>query len=249
MKNILILGASGSIAQNLVNHLKNENLIVAGRNYQNTNSSCRLDLSDVANVNLAIKHLKSFDFDYIFLNSGCFNKRRVNSLGLEENYMVNASSPFYLIFNLLKDKSNCRVIITSSISILKADFNLNPKNERHLYRNTKLYQYAYFRYLAEIDNKNKYIFVHPGITKSSLSNSLHSFFGNLFINYIAQKPDKAVRTLLAGLELDLKPDEWIVPGGLFNLFGEPKIQTVRLKKGFNVEFNIKKLEELYKQKE
>ncbi|MDE5714690.1 MAG: hypothetical protein K2I42_01000, partial [Anaeroplasmataceae bacterium] len=232
--------------------LKNENLYLTNRNKLNEPNLFFLDLADFKSILEFIRHLRLIKFDYIFVNSGACLEKDYTKDGIEKNFMINSFSPYYIVKKITEYQENCTVILTSSISILKGQADLNPRHWKHIYRNTKYMEHMLFKYLQKMDEKNKYIFAHPGITKSSISYSLHNLFVRFWISYFGNSNEAAAEVLVSAMNTKEEVGSWVCPSGLFHLSGTPK--SFKIKRDIPIDDRVvsyvlsleKDLEEKYK---
>lgn len=246
MKNILILGASGILGSELVNYLKNENLTLAGRSYQTGEHHVFLDLTDLNSIRTALTLLMNQKWDVIFINSGGIVSSKILPFEIENNFMLNAVGPYFLLKGICQKQANVKVIITSSISILRASIKKNKG--KWLYRNSKLFELMLMECLKRELPQIKMIYAHPGITPSPISYHLHGKVIGYWLKQFASRPKDAVRPILMAYEDSVAHEEqgWYVPGGFFHLRGKPKWQN----KEFHfpwIEFQnkIKQIERMY----
>ncbi len=227
MSDILILGASGTIGTALVEALGNENLFLAGRSFSDTAKTFNVDLNDFKSVKLFCKKLKLIKIDILIINSGIFSSYSLNEDLIDTNLMVNSLAPFYIARWLLKINTRLEIIVTSSISISRAQLDFKPKKWFKIYRNTKLLEYLLFENLAIEYPDSSIKYVHPGITKSALSLSLHKPFVCFLIRHFAMKPKSAIKVFLYARQIPNRKGYWVCPN--LNLFGRPKLKKIKVK--------------------
>lgn len=227
MSDILILGASGTLGQALVKSLNGDNLFLAGRSYSDTTSTFYVDLNDFKSIKLFIEKVKLIKIDILIVNSGTFSPYSINEDLIENNLMVNSLAPFYIAKCLLKEKQSLEIVVTSSISILKAKLDYRPKKWFKIYRNTKLLEYLLFKELEKEYPKALIKYVHPGLTKSALSLSLHKPLVRFFIKHFAMKKEEAVLVFKYAIASDRRLGYWVCPK--YQLFGKPKLKRVKIK--------------------
>lgn len=174
MKTILIIGSTGTIGQGLVSVFKNENCIEASRSLETKENLIHLDLSSFISILDFLDRTKPLQVDILFMNSGIYVKEKEVAEGYDSNVMVNAFGPYYLVKEFCKYHPECKIVLTSSISILHAKLDMYPKKRKYIYRNTKLLEHILFYILEESYPKNRFSYAHPGILPSRLSLSLHS---------------------------------------------------------------------------
>ncbi|MCX8057365.1 MAG: SDR family oxidoreductase [Ignavibacteria bacterium] len=199
MQTILITGSTDGIGKQTALELADlgHQIIIHGRNeerclrtldeIQNKTNNRNLDFvvadfSEFEPINEMVKTLNSkFDkIDVLINNAGVFlNQRKTNSKVIELTFMINHLAHFYLtylIFDLLKNSDDPRIINVSSIAHESADFNNHDfqlkKNYSgySAYANSKLFNlwftYALHRRLK--NSKFKVFALHPGVISTKL---------------------------------------------------------------------------------
>lgn len=227
MKTIIIIGSTGVLGQCLVTQYKNENCIEVGRNLPETENSFPLDLSDFESILYFLNQMKKISVDILFLNSGVFQNQQYTRDGIEYNFMVNAFGPYFLVKHFLNHHPNCRVVVTSSVSILHAKEDFVPKRWKNIYRNTKWLEHALLAYLHQEVPSREITFAHPGIVYSKLSVSLHSFWVKWWIKHFGNSKEQAVLCLIKASEVKPDSTRWICPSGWFSLRGTPKSKKIK----------------------
>ena len=73
--------------------------------------------------------------------------------------------------------------------------------------------------------------VHPGVCATELFTKSHSkLFNNVIyplMKFIFHSPKKAALTIIKGVFTETKFNEWIIPGGLFGVWGYPKVKKMK----------------------
>ncbi|MDE5856314.1 MAG: SDR family NAD(P)-dependent oxidoreductase [Anaeroplasmataceae bacterium] len=251
MKKLCVLGSTGVLGQELVSCYKNENCIEASRSLENDINKIQVDLSNFRSVCDFIDRISKEKLDVLFINSGVYEQKKYTLDGYEYNFMVNAFSPYYIVKRLLALNPNCRIVFTSSISILHAKQELNPKNWKKIYRNTKLIAHLLFQTLEELFPTSIITYAHPGIVPSKLSYGLHSKKLRSSIRIFGNTPSKGARCIIEASKAYLNKNFWIVPSGIFSLRGKPKPKKIKKTMILSNEIKIyikqieKELEEKY----
>ncbi|MCM1131589.1 MAG: hypothetical protein NC310_08365 [Roseburia sp.] len=227
MKKICILGSTGVLGKELVSYYKNENCIEASRSLENSKNKIQVDLSDFRSVCDFIEKISAEKIDILFINSGVYEQKKYTLDGQEYNFMVNAFSPYYITKRLLEVYPSCRIVLTSSISILHAKQELNPKNWKKIYRNTKLILHLLLGRLEEHFSTSIITYAHPGIVPSKLSYGLHSKIVRSLIRIFGNAPSKGASCCTEASKAYLDKNFWIAPSGIFSLRGKPKIKRIK----------------------
>lgn len=234
MGKILILGASGVLGQALVEQLHQKDLILAGRHYPTDEHHLQLNLKDFESIRHALIILKDISLDAVFVNSGIYEVSEILENGFENNLMVNAVGPYFLIRRLCQMNPSLKIILTTSVSIQHAEATINVKKPYLIYRNTKLIELVLFEKLKKEYPQHQFVYAHPGITASSISKKLHGRIIGFWLQHFASKPTKAVRSMILAFQDEYKIETgWYAPGGWFELWGKPKWR----KKQFNFKSN------------
>ncbi|MDE6241702.1 MAG: hypothetical protein K2M08_04680 [Anaeroplasmataceae bacterium] len=228
MRTIVIIGSTGTIGKCLAFHYKNENCIEASRSLETSENQISLDLSDFKSVCEFINRISIEKVDVLFLNSGVFEQKKYTQDGYEYNFMVNAFSPYYIAKRILEIQPNCKIVLTSSISILHAKQDLNPRKWKKIYRNTKLIEHLLINNL-EILFPNSICYAHPGIVPSRLSYGLHSKLVRGWIRLFGNTKESGANCLIKASRLSSCRNSWVVPGGIFSLKGKPKLKKIKRK--------------------
>lgn len=225
MKTICILGSTGTIGQELVSYFSSNKVIAASRSIKDKENQIHVDLSNSRSVCDFIKKINSVKLDYLFLNSGVYRKEECREDGFECNFLVNAFSPYFIAKKILLSQPNCKIIFTSSISILHARQNASPKKWKNIYRNTKLIGHMLLRDLKQT-YPNSICFAHPGIVPSRLSFELHGKFVQFLIRGFGNTPLKGANCLIKASAISMDKDSWVSPCGVLGLRGKPKVKRI-----------------------
>lgn len=259
-KTVVITGATGSIGLSTTKYLAhlNANIVIAVRNskkgnqliedlkklYPSVNISMMIvDFSSIESVDKFIEELKSVNMDYYITTAGVYHLPEIITKdGMEIHYETNYFNQIRVIESLSKDLP---VIVVSSISHKKCriDFEnhmgIGVKNRTAVYgRSKRLLNF----HLLNLKNQGYDIRItHPGVSATSLFASEKGGFGKLFnalivplMKIIFHSPDKSSLTVLYGLNDSIELGKEIGPGGLFAVWGYPKVLKLS-KKLQNVE--------------
>ena len=193
--------------------------------------------------------IKNISLDYLFVNSGSYQEKKITKDHLEINFLTNAFGPFFFVKHFLNHHPNCKIILTSSMSICRAKLDLNPKKWEHIYRNTKLLEHMLMVRLEE-ECQADISYAHPGVVKSELSLGLHKYLIRLWIKHFANSSAQGAQYLVAASKVQNCKNSWVCPSGLFGLKGKPKLK--RIKKNLILpdswQEKIKKLEQEIEEK-
>ncbi|MDE7161785.1 MAG: NAD-dependent epimerase/dehydratase family protein [Anaeroplasmataceae bacterium] len=241
MRTILIIGSTGVIGQKLVEQYKEENCIEISRSLKTEQNQFYLDLSNFQSILDFLNAFQSISVDLVFVNSGLVCEERITRDGLDTMWMVNAFGPYYLVKHFLKDHPKCKIILTSSVSILHAKLDFNPKNYNRMYRNTKLLEHILFRSLEEIYPESIIAYAHPGVVPSKLSLSLHQKPIQFWMQRFGNSKENAVEILSSAEHMHSK-DCWVCPKGIFQLRGKAVLKKIKR----NLELDLKTKETIEK---
>lgn len=172
---IIIHGKDETRVRNVVDEVKNKT--------GNTNIDFVIaDFSQFEPIRKMAEDLISkYDkIDVLINNAGVFlNQRKTNSSGIELTFMINHLAHFYLtylIFDLLKNSRDGRIINVSSVAHESADFDEDDfmlvKNYSGYtaYANSKLYNlwFTYKLHRSLNNSKVKVYALHPGVISTKL---------------------------------------------------------------------------------
>lgn len=226
MKNILIIGSTGSIGRALVEAFPKDHILEASRSLPNDMNRYNLDLTSFESIKNFLEKIKNISLDYLFINSGTFQEKKFTEDSLEVNFLTNAFGPFFLVKHFLKHHPHCKIILTSSISICRAKLDLNPKKWKYIYRNTKLLEHMLMVSLEEKYPANL-SYAHPGIVKSQLSLGLHNSFIRFWIKHFANTSAQGAQYIVEASKVQNCKNSWICPSGLLGLKGKPKLKKIK----------------------
>ncbi|MDE6584244.1 MAG: hypothetical protein K2K15_02470, partial [Anaeroplasmataceae bacterium] len=249
MKNILIIGSTGKIGRALVEAFPKDHVLEASRSLPNDMNQYSLDLANFESIKNFLVKIKYIPLDYLFMISGTFQEKKLTEDSLEVNFLANAFGPYFLVKHFLKHQPNCKIILTSSISICRAKLDLNPKKWKHIYRNTKLLEHMLMVSLEKEYHTN-ISYAHPGVVKSQLSLGLHNFLIRFWIKHFANTSAQGAQYIVEASKVQNCKNSWICPSGLFGLKGKPKLK--KIKRGLELpnpwKEKIKKLEQEIEEK-
>lgn len=226
MKNILIIGSTGRIGRALVEAFPKDYVLEASRSLSNGMYQYNLDLTSFESIKNFLVKIKNISLDYLFMNSGTYQEKRVIEDSLEVNFLTNAFGPYFLVKHFLKDHPNCKIILTSSISICRAKLDLNPKQWKYIYRNTKLLEHMLMASLEE-EYAAKISYAHPGVVKSQLSLGLHNALIRFWIKHFANTSVQGAQYIVEASKIQDCRKSWICPSGLLGLKGKPKLKRIK----------------------
>ena len=256
-KIVVITGGTGGIGYHMSKYLayKGAHVILAARNqkkYFNVIKSIKeeisyasleykyLDLTDMDSVISFIEFIRNIKVDYLFLNSGIYHQeKKKDSLGIEIHFNVNCYVPYLIIRKLVNEfiENQTQIIITASISYKFAKVDPSDlmgdkvKNHNKLYGKTK-------RLLCQVSHKLslenpglRITYAHPGITASTLFESLHgNFLWKIAIpimKHIFMSNEKAALPMLYAIDKESSTRKWYGPGGIAQAWGFPRLRGVR----------------------
>ena len=202
-----------------------------------------LDISDLESID---KFQLEIDRKYpkadIFINnSGVYHlPKSMSKDGYEIHFATNTLGNYYLAKKIIYDmKVNSKMIFVSSLAanFHKINFsdvqNLHCKNKMKVYAISKRFMMANTLSIkSTLDEHTIDInIVHPGVCATELFTKSHSAFFNALIyplmKLVFHSPKKAALTIIKGIFAETKMEEWIVPGGLFGVWGYPKVKKMK----------------------
>ena len=202
-----------------------------------------LDISSLESIdNFQLEIDKKYPKVDIFINnSGVYHLPKSLSVdGYEIHFATNTLGNYYLAKKIIFDmKVNSKMIFVSSLA---ANFNdidfkdvqsLHCKNKMKIYARSKRYMILNTLSLKQNIEENTIDIniVHPGVCATELFIKSHSkFFIKLIypiMRLIFHSPKKAALTVIKGIFIETKFDEWIVPKGLFGVWGYPTVKKMK----------------------
>ena len=201
-----------------------------------------LDISDLESIDkFQLEIDKKYPKADIFINNaGVYHlPKSLSKDGYEIHFATNTLGNYYLSKKILYDmKENAKMVFVSSLSA--NFFRINFKDVQQLHCNNKMKIYAVSKRFMIANTlsfkeslKGHSIdinIVHPGVCATELFTKSHSKSFNLFIyplmKLIFHSPKKASLNIIKGLFVETKENEWIVPGGIFGVWGYPKVEKM-----------------------
>ena len=202
-----------------------------------------LDISDLASIDsFQLEIDRKYPKADIFINnSGVYHlPKSLSKDGYEIHFATNTLGNYYLAKKIIFDmKVNSKMIFVSSLA---ANFNqINFSDVQNLHCKSKMKVYAIskrFMMANTLSIKNKLDahtidinIVHPGVCATELFTKSHSKLFNVLIypimKLVFHSPKKAALNIIKGIFVETKTEEWIVPGGLFGVWGYPKIKKMK----------------------
>ena len=160
--------------------------------------------------------------------------------GYEIHFATNTLGNYYLAKKILYDlKENSKMIFVSSLSanFYKIDFSdfqsshckskmkIYALSKRFMIANTVAFKKSLTGHSIDVN------IVHPGVCATELFTKSHSKLFNIIVyplmKLLFHSPKKASLNIIKGLFIETKENEWIVPGGLFGVWGYPKIAKMK----------------------
>lgn len=273
-KTVLIIGATGTIGKEVLNYLLqlNANVVIGARNIVKA-EHLKIDMqkiypdSQISIYEVDVSCMLSIDNLYFTLkkdnvmvdifinNSGVYHlPQSFSNEGYEIHFATNTLGNYYLatkISDIINEDG--KMIFTSSLSAkyFSVDLfdmqSLKCKNKIKLYARSK--RMMTINALGLKNNDVKINLVHPGVCATELFEKSHSkFFIKVLypvMKLIFHSPKKAALSIIKGIYINTKVDEWIAPRGLFEIWGFPKVKKIK-KSLFNNEMDTKIIEETNK---
>ena len=202
-----------------------------------------LDISSLESIDkFQLEIDKKYPKADIFINnSGVYHLPKSLSVdGYEIHFATNTLGNYYLAKKIIYDmKVNSKMIFVSSLAanFNSIDFNdvqsLHCKSKMKVYARSKRYMMLNTLSLKNIiaENTIDINIVHPGVCATELFTKSHSkFFVKLIypiMKLIFHSPKKVALTVIKGIFVETKFDEWIVPKGLFGVWGYPTVKKMK----------------------
>jgi retinol dehydrogenase-12 len=218
-KNIVITGGTDGIGLALTKQLinKKHNVFIIGKNEAKGNTILKslrsnnleffqCDLSELSEVKKILKTLNNIkDIDVLINNAGAiFDKRSLNSDGIEKTFFLNHLSYFALAIGLvekLESSNDPRIINVASNAHKRYKIDINDLENKIDYNGWKAYCRSkllniFFTYSFKDKLKTKINSncLHPGFVNSNFGNNNQNFYRfliNILKNLLAIDPDKA----------------------------------------------------------
>lgn len=254
-KNIIIIGATGGLGQELCLILAslNANLTLACRNkskadalrqsilkeHSNVNINLlELDLGSLQSVDSFINHVKNMDFDVLICNAGIYNVpiKKMDS-GFNNVFQTNFLAQYIIIKQLLstlRKREDSKVVVVGSIAhnyskidVKDIDFTTYKKPSK-IYGNSKRFL-MFSLYELFKNEKVGLSVIHPGITLTNMTNHYPkciNWLVKIGIKLLFPSPKKACLNYIYGIFNNTEYHEWIGPK-IFNIWGKPKKSKLR----------------------
>ena len=202
-----------------------------------------LDLSDLESIDkFQLEVDKKYPKADIFINNaGVYHlPKSLSKDGYEIHFATNTLGNFYLAKKILYDmKENAKMVFVSSLSANFFKINFEDVQQLHCKNKMKVYAVSKRLMIANALSLKQTLanhsidlnIVHPGVCATELFTKSHSKLFNLIVYPLMQlifhSPKKASLNIVKGLFVETKENEWIVPGGLFGVWGYPKIEKMK----------------------
>ena len=249
-KTVAVTGSTGGLGRELCRYLASlgANLVLMDRNRARSEEfsnvlresfpdiSVKLitvDLANISSVKRATEELKSEKPDVFIHNAGAYSiPRYTTDAGLDNVFMINFASPYYIIRELLPEltKRGGRVVAVGSIAhnyskIDGKDVDFKTRKRASLvYGNAKRYLTFALHELFKNEERASLSIVHPGISFTNITAHYPKLIFAIIkypMKLIFMKPKKASLSILKGVFEKTKYCEWIGPR-FFNVWGMPK---------------------------
>jgi len=225
----------------------------------------QLDLMDLTSIKTFAQEFKTLynRLDILLNNAGIMmTPYQLTKNGFESQFGTNHLGHFALtalLFDLIKNTKNSRVVTVSSIAHKKGEIDFNDltyedgKNYDSMkaYRRSKLanllFTYELQRRLELQGLSIISVAAHPGVSPTNLARHLEGSFlfklFELFAGFISHSPDKgALPQIRAAVDPDVKGGAYYGPNGWMEMKGDPVI--VQSNKNAHNQENARKLWEV-----
>ena len=248
-KTVAITGSTGGLGEELCKYIAGlgASLILVDRNrgrsvslaleltadYGAEVSCVTADLEDIDSVKRATDELISLGVDVFIHNAGAYSiPRHKCKTGLDNVFMINFVSPYYIIRRLLPTlrERGGRAVVVGSIAhnYSKADPNdvdfSTRKQASSVYGNAKRYLMFSLFELFKNEREASLSVTHPGITFTNITAHYPKLIFAIIkhpMKIIFMKPRRAALSILRGIFEGTGYKEWIGPR-FFDVWGLPK---------------------------
>ncbi len=223
-KNIIITGGTDGIGLALTKQLinKNQNVFIIGRNESKGNAILntikspnleffKCDLSELSEIKKILKTLNNIkSIDVLINNAGAiFDKRSLNTDGIEKTFFLNHLSYFALSIGLvekLENSNDPRIINVASNAHKRYKIDINDLENQKNYNGWKAYCrskllniFFTYSFKDKIKTKINSNCLHPGFVNSNFGNNNQNFYRfliNILKNLLAISTDEAAQSPL-----------------------------------------------------
>ena len=179
--------------------------------------------------------------DIFINNAGVYHlPKSLSKDGYEIHFATNTLGNFYLSKKILYDlKENAKMVFVSSLSANFYKINFKDIQLSHCHNNIKVYAVSKRFMMANTLSLKQTLqhssidvnIVHPGVCATELFTKSHSKIFNLIVyplmKIVFHSPRKAALNIIKGIFVETSENEWIVPKGLFGVWGYPKVAKMK----------------------
>lgn len=261
-KYIAITGSTGGLGEQLSFHLAElgANFIFLNRNLEKSKilenklkikfpnikiNHIQVDMEDINSIKNAI--IKLNNIDILILNAGTYKIPRKNINGIDNIFLINFLSQFYLTTKCLKLNPKLKVVAVGSIAHKNLTLNekdiqlLSCNKDVKLYGNAKRFLIFTLTEMLNRGELENLSIVHPGITFTNITSHYPKVllpFIKFFMNIIFPSTKKASLNIVKGVIENTDYKTWIGPK-ILDIWGKP---THKQLKTFSQKEAIKMLE-------